>query len=80
MCPSKNHNQNALESFMSFAPKKTSSPPLDIAARSLMMNGWAFMFGESGGVGAVVDDDESWKIISDASIRPEVSPESKGLE
>jgi hypothetical protein len=38
------------------------------------MNGSLFSTGESGGVGAVADDDESWKIMSEAT------PGSKGLE
>ncbi len=40
-----------------------------------MMKGSPFTIGESGGVGAVTDDDESWKIMSEACI-----PGSKGLE
>jgi hypothetical protein len=68
------HIQNPLESFIPSDPKNISSPvPID--ARSCIMKGSPFTIGESGGVGAVADDDESWKIMSDACI-----PGSKGLD
>jgi hypothetical protein len=51
-----------------------SSLPLAMLLRSCRMNGSPLSAGESGGVGAVADDEESWKIMSEAA------PGSKGLE
>jgi hypothetical protein len=58
--------QKEFSSFMSLAPKNTSSL-LDIIVSESMMTGSARVTeGLSGGVGAVADEEESWKRISSA--------------